>query len=262
MPTQRYKITVAYRGTHYHGWQRQLATNTWKKERPPPGVGIPTIQETLAGAIGSIVGHPVKVVGSSRTDSGVHAKAQIAHFDTDHLQIPPKGIQLAANHRLPDDIVIKEIEPVPDTFDAITCAVSKRYQYAIWATEFRNAFGADLVWHRWRPLDIEAMSIAATKFIGTHDFASFVRPGHKREHTVRTVLDCKLSRRGPLLVVGVTGTGFLWNMVRIMVGTLCEVGLGQYTPDDIPRMIAAKDRRAAGSTAPPHGLYLQWVKLA
>jgi tRNA pseudouridine38-40 synthase len=260
MPTQRLKLTIAYRGTHYHGWQRQVATMTWKKNRPPPGMGIPTIQETLARAIGGVVGHPVSVVGSSRTDARVHAKGQVAHFDTTRTQIPPRGLMRAVNHQLPPDILIRKIEPVGDDFDAIMSTECKRYQYAIWSDEMRNPFVHDLLWHRWRPLDVAVMSAAAAHFVGTHNFTSFARPGHERGSSVRTVLACDISRRGPLLVIGVLGTGFLWNMIRIMVGTLCEIGLGLYEADDIPKMLAARDRRAAGSTAPPEGLYLQWVK--
>src|SRR5262245_42953469 len=114
---QRYKLTIAYRGTRYHGWQRQPALPTWKGDTPEEGHGIPTIQETVARALMQIVRHPLNLVGSSRTDSGVHAKGQIAHFDTDQVQIPHAGILSAANHTLPEDIVIRAIEPVPDTFD-------------------------------------------------------------------------------------------------------------------------------------------------
>jgi tRNA pseudouridine38-40 synthase len=204
----------------------------------------------------------VAVVGASRTDAGVHAKGQIAHFDTSAIQIEPEGLRRAVNHQLPEDILIRTIEPVADSFDAITAAVSKRYQYFIWNAPNRNPFSADLCWHRWQTLDIAAMQAAAGGFFGEHDFASFSRPDHSRYTTIRTVTSCKISSRGPMLVVGVEGDGFLWNMVRIMVGTLVEVGLGRYAPDDIAKMIEARDRRAAGSTAPPVGLFLQWVKLA
>ena len=261
MPTQRYKLTIAYRGTRYHGWQQQPALATYKGDAPPPGSGIPTIQETLNRAVGEIVGHPVMIVGSSRTDAGVHAKSQIAHFDTTQTQIPPAGLMHAVNDHLPPDVLIRQIEPVPETFDAILSTASKRYQYAIWAAPLRNPFVNDLVWHRWRVLDEKAMSAAAAHFVGQHDFASFVRPGHGRENTVRTILSCTVSRRGPLVVIGVEGTGFLWNMVRIMAGTLVEIGWGRYAPSDVPLMLAACDREAAGSTAPPHGLFLQWIRM-
>ncbi|MGA2439625.1 MAG: tRNA pseudouridine(38-40) synthase TruA [Tepidisphaeraceae bacterium] len=257
----RYKLLIAYRGTRYHGWQQQPALKTYKGDPPPPGAGIPTIQETLARELSAVVAHPVTVVGSSRTDAGVHAKGQIAHFDTTAIQIEPEGLRRAVNHKLPADILIRSIEPVPDSFDAITAAVSKRYQYFVWNAPDRNPFFPDLCWHRWQTLDIPAMQAAAAQFVGDHDFASFSRPDHTRYTTLRTVSACRVSFRGPMQVIGIEGSGFLWNMVRIIAGTLVEVGLGKYTPDDMAKMLAAKDRRAAGSTAPPVGLYLQWIKV-
>ena len=256
----RYKLLLAYRGTHYHGWQQQAVLPTYKGPRPPAGQGIPTVQEVLARALGYIAGHPVTVVGSSRTDAGVHAKGQVAHFDTT-ADIPPENLRRATNHRLPPDILIRKIDPVPDSFDAISSAVCKRYQYFIWNGRDRSPFFHDLCWHRWQNLDIPAMRAAAAEFVGEHDFSSFCRPGHDRYTTVRTVATCRISTRGPMLVVGIEGAGFLWNMVRIIVGTLVEVGMGRYRPEDMPQMLAAADRRAAGPTAPPMGLFLQWVKV-
>ncbi|MEO6437227.1 MAG: tRNA pseudouridine(38-40) synthase TruA [Tepidisphaeraceae bacterium] len=259
-PTQRYKLTLAYRGTNYHGWQTQSYTENYGGPKPAEGRGIPTIQEILARAVRSVVRHPVNLVGSSRTDARVHAKGQIVTFDTDQLQIPREGMRRAINAALPEDITIKAIDPVDARFNAVTWATSKRYQYAIWNRLERPTFFSDLVWHRWQTLDIDAMKDAARRLVGEQDFASFARPGHRRASTVRTIRSCEVSARGPLLVVGVEGTGFLWNMVRIMVGTLVDVGLECYAPDDIDTMLAAKDRRVAGSTAPPQGLYLQWIK--
>lgn len=262
MALQRFKLTIAYRGTHYHGWQTQAANRYYKGKTLGVGKGIPTIQEILRYALQRVVKHEVRLVGSSRTDAGVHAKAQVAHFDTNMVQIPPEGLRLAANSRLPDDIIIRSAEAVPQEFDAIASTVSKRYQYAIWNADDRPVFFSELAWNRRKVLDVDAMAEATKYFVGQHDFASFCQPGHKREHTVRRVLDCRLSRRGrgPLIVIGVEGEGFLWRMIRIMVGTLVDIGLGQFKPEDIPKMIAAKDRRAAGGTAPPCGLYLQWIK--
>lgn len=260
MPTQRYKLTIAYRGTRYHGWQSQALQPTWKGEAPPEGQGLPTIQETMSIALRDVVHHPVTLSGSSRTDAGVHAKGQVAHFDTDQLQIPPDGLRRAANARLPDDILIRSIEPVPDTFDAISSTLQKRYQYAIWNAEDRTPFAADLAFHRWQPMDLSAMKSAAHHLVGTHDFATFARPGHGRGTTIRTIHSLDVSRRGHTIVIGVVGSGFLWNQVRIIAGTLIEVGFGRHSPDSIPQMLAARDRRAAGPTAPPHGLYLQWIQ--
>jgi tRNA pseudouridine38-40 synthase len=255
-------LTIAYRGTHYHGWQWQAANpRTWKGDAPPEGCGIPTVQETLARAIQGVVGHPISLAGSSRTDAGVHAKGQVAHFDTDRVQIPPDGLRRAVNARLPDDIVIRDIRPVPPTFNAIRSTLSKRYQYVIRNTLNRGVFDADLAWHRWQPLDVPAMADAAARLVGEHDYASFARPGHGREHTVRTILACAVRARGDRIVIGVEGTGFLWNMVRIIAGTLTEVGHGRRRPEEIDAMLAAKDRKSAGGTAPPHGLFLQWIRM-
>jgi len=217
VPSQRYKLTIAYRGTRYHGWQQQPALPTYKGEKqkefvpeaeredeepefhPAPGVGpapgaevdyIPTVQGELARAIGEVVGHPVDVVGSSRTDAGVHAKGQVVHFDTDKVQIPQEGLRRAVNHRLPGDILIRSIEPAPETFDAIASARTKRYQFLIWNHPDRPLFFSDLAWHRWHYLDVPKIAEAARHFVGEHDFASFARPGHGREHTVRTIHAC------------------------------------------------------------------------
>jgi tRNA pseudouridine38-40 synthase len=256
---QRYKLTIAYRGTRYHGWQTQPALPSYKGPAPAVGEGIPTIQEVLSRTIASVVGHPINLVGSSRTDAGVHAKGQLAHFDTSSTQIPAEGIRQAVNARLPDDILIHAIEPVSESFDAITSTRSKRYQYFIWNAPDRPVFFPDLAWHRWQKLDLDAMSLASKQFVGEHDFASFARPGHGRENTVRTVYVCRICARGPRIVVGIEGSGFLWQMIRIMVGTLVEVGLGRYGPDDVQTMLEARDRQRAGPTAPPHGLFLQWI---
>jgi len=258
--TQRYKLTIAYRGTRYHGWQTQGIPESWTGDAPPAGQGLPTVQETLARVMRGVMKHPVKLSGSSRTDAGVHAKGQVAHFDTPMIQIPTEGMRRAINARLPEDILVRSIEPVPDSFDAGRGTTSKRYQYAIWRSLDRPLFASDLLWHRWQPLDIDAMKSAAEHFVGTHDFASFVRPGHGRDTTVRTVLACDVASRGPRLIIGVEGTGFLWHMVRIIVGTLVEVGQGRARAEQMPAMLTARNRTAAGPTAPPVGLYLQWIR--
>jgi tRNA pseudouridine38-40 synthase len=260
VPTQRYKLTVAYRGTHYHGWQTQGVNPTWKGPTPPEGHGIPTIQEKLRRALEDVVRHEVTLVGSSRTDAGVHAKGQVAHFDTDKTQIPIEALRQSVNAKLPGDILIRKVEPVPDSFDAIRSTISKRYQYIIWNVPDRSPFLNDLAWHRWFKLDIQAMQQAAAHLIGEHDFASFAKPGHGRENTLRTIHACSVTSRSPRLIVGVEGSGFLWHMVRIIVGTLLEVGLHRIVPQQIPQILAAKDRATAGPTAPPQGLYLQWIK--
>ncbi|HTL29316.1 MAG TPA: tRNA pseudouridine(38-40) synthase TruA [Tepidisphaeraceae bacterium] len=253
-------MVLSYRGSNYHGWQSQPALPSYKGDAPAEGEGIPTIQETLRKAIISVVGHPINLVGASRTDAGVHAKGQFAQFDTEMVQIPLNGMRMAINSRLPSDILVRSIQPMPANYDVIRWVSSKRYQYAIWNAADRPVFFADLAWHRWHALDIDAMQRAAKLFVGEHDFASFARPGHGRTNTVRTIFGCDVSFHRPRLVIGIEGTGFLWNMIRIMVGTLVEIGMGRYAPESITEMLEAKNREAAGPTAPPHGLYLQWIK--
>lgn len=255
----RHKLTLAYRGTAYHGWQTQGVPATWKGLMPDEGQGIPTVQETLNGVLTRVCRHPIVCTGSSRTDAGVHAKAQVAHFDSPH-EIPLDGLRRAINHQLPDDILVTRIDRVPATFDAISSTRSKRYQYAIWNEPDRPVFKGDLFFHRWQPLDVAAMARGAAALVGTHDFVSFCRQDHGRASTVRTVHAFDVHQRGSIIVLGVEGSGFLWNQVRIMVGTLVEVGEGRRRAEDVAEILAARDRGRAGKTAPAHGLYLQWIR--
>lgn len=257
---QRYKLTLAYRGTRYHGWQEQVYCPTWKGPIPEDGSGLPTIQSTVTAALRDVLKHDLELCGSSRTDAGVHAKGQVAHFDTSMIQIPPEGLRRAVNARLPDDIVIRSIEPVDPTFDAVSLTDRKRYQYLIWNDADKPVFHWDLAFHRWQKLNIPAMQQAASFLIGEHDFAAFSKPGHGRTSTVRTIHELSIHVRRPRVVIGITGNGFLWNMVRIIVGTLIDVGVGQIDPTDIPDILSSRDRRRAGKTAPAHGLYLHWIR--
>ena len=260
---QRYKLTLAYRGTKYHGWQEQVHSPTWKGERPEDGGGLPTIQALVTAAIKDVVRHDLILCGSSRTDARVHAKGQVAHFDTHMTQIPPEGLRRAVNSRLPDDILVRTIEAVPPAFDAITGTDRKRYQYLVWNSSEKPVFMGDLAFHRWQKLDLAAMQRAAGHLVGRIDLNAFAKPGHGRAETVRTIDECSVSARGERVVIGVTGSGFLWNSVRIIAGTLIEIGIGQHrhlTADAVPEILASRDRKRAGSTAPPQGLYLQWIK--
>jgi tRNA pseudouridine38-40 synthase len=250
--SQRYKLVIAYRGTHYHGWQTQ--------EHDVTRVQLPTIQALCRAAVMDVVGHPVDLCGSSRTDSGVHAKGQVAHFDTHMTQIPPDGLRRAVNARLPADILVRSVTPVATTFHAIRDTVRKRYQYLVWNAADKPVFHSDLAFHRWQPMDVARMRDAAARLVGTHDFNAFAKPGHGRSNTVRTLYACDVTRRGPRLVIGVCGSGFLWNTVRILSGTLIEVGIGRTPPEAIDAMLASRDRRTAGPTAPACGLYLQWIE--
>jgi tRNA pseudouridine38-40 synthase len=258
-PGRRFKLTLAYRGTRYRGWQKQAVPPTWKG----PVVeeqGLPTVQETIERCLLEVVRHPLHLAGSSRTDAGVHARGQVAHFDCHRLSLPAEGLRRAVNARLPGDIVVRRIEPVEPSFDAIRWTTSKRYEYLIRNSPERDAFNADSSFWRWHRLDLDRMSRASRRIIGTHDFAAFARPGHGRESTVRTIFDAGVERRGEMVVFFVEGSGFLWNQVRIMAGTLIDVGIGKKSIDDVSMIIESKDRTRAGDTAPAHGLYLDWIR--
>lgn len=268
LATLRYKLTLAYRGTRYHGWQRQVPIAPAEPAEPEPlpeargDAELPTVQNELRLALMRTVGHDVQVVGSSRTDAGVHALGQVAHFDTIRAQIPPERIMLALNAKLPSDIRASNIEPAPPDFDAISDAREKAYRYVIHNAPVKDVFRADLALHMPRPLDCDAMRSAAEHLVGEHDFASFAKPGHGRESTVRMVRCANVSIEGPDVHIDFVGGGFLWHQVRIMAGTLVQVGLGRRGAGTMPQVLSARDRQAAGPTAPPHGLYLLWIKTA
>jgi len=265
---QRYKLTITYRGTRYHGWQTQQPSQHWTRLNPvtpanpdaPPAP--PTVQQLITNALQHVVGHPVNLCGSSRTDSGVHAKGQVAHFDTPMIQIPQEGLRRAVNARLPDDILVRTIEPVSQAFHVAKNTIAKRYQYFVWNAPDRHVMLGDLAFHRSHKLNLNAMREAATYFVGDIDMHALSKPGHGRANTIRTVTECSVSARGPRVVIGVTGNGFLWNTVRIIAGTLVEIGIGRLPVSCVPTAIAARERQLAGPTAPPHGLYLHWIQFA
>ncbi|MCL2647860.1 MAG: tRNA pseudouridine(38-40) synthase TruA [Phycisphaerales bacterium] len=238
-------MTIAYDGTAYCGWQRQ----------PDP---VPTVQREVEKAAGAIVSHPVSVLGSSRTDTGVHARGQVGamnvetHLDTERLR-------KAINSRLPNDILIRQMEEVDLGFDVRT-AKRKRYQYCIWSDQDRPVFQRQWAYHYYRRLDIEAMQAACKLFEGEHDFEAFRGQADERENTVRTIFSCSIHRRAELVIFGVEGSGFLYHMVRTMVGTVLEVGNGRRKPECVCEIIASKDRRQAGPCAPAVGLCLQWIR--
>ncbi len=255
----RYRLTVAYRGTAYHGWQRQLVAGD-----DTGAAELPTVQNVLRLALQRIVNHPVTIVGASRTDAGVHAAGQAAHFDTSRETILPENLLRALNAKLPADVAVRAIERVPDDFDAIRDATGKAYCYRIFNGDPRDrdvfAGDASLPLVPRPPLDAEAMDAAARHVVGTHDFASFAKPGHGRESTVRTITSCRVTRSGRDVAIDVAGTGFLWNQIRILAGTLLRVGTGHREPAWVADVLAAKDRQAAGPTAPACGLMLMRVE--
>lgn len=246
MAERNIKLTIAYDGTAYHGWQQQ------------PG-GIVTVQETMKMALARVVQHPVTLWGASRTDAGVHAAGQVANFRSG-TPIPAERLSHAINTRLPMDIRVRSAQDVPDNFDAITSCRGKLYRYIVFHPEDMPPGEERLCYHFWRPCDVVAMQRAAQILVGEHDFASFASTGHQRENTVRTVLRCDVWRQFHYTYFEVEGTGFLYHMVRNIVGTLLEIGRGHWPVEKMPEILAARDRAAAGPMVPPQGLCLMWVK--
>lgn len=245
----RFKLTIAYDGSGFHGWQRQ---------EPPGREPFRTVQGVMEQAFLRLLRHPVTLTGASRTDAGVHALGQVAHLDTD-TPIPPHRLADAMNSRLPADIDVLAAEPVPDTFHAIRDVATKQYQYRIFNASRRPLLRRHLVSHIWQPLDEARMDAAAARLVGSHDFEGFAAAGHGRESTVRTIHRCSVHREQEDVVITVEGDGFLWNMVRIIAGTLVEVGRGKFDADRIDTILRTTDRQLAGPTLPPQGLCLMWI---
>ncbi len=239
------KLTIEYEGTNYYGWQIQ-----------PNGQ---TIQQILERALETLLGVQTRLNGSGRTDAGVHALGQVANFffdgETD-LRRLHKGI----NALTPPDIVVKNVERVPDSFDARRDAKSRVYVYRIWNHPFASAFHRHFSWHVYDPLDLSSMQQAIRFLEGEHNFASFQAAGCDTAHPVRKIYHNTLSREGDFLVYTVEATAFLRHMVRNIVGTLVEVGRGERSPADFADLLKAQDRTRAGPTAPPHGLFLVEVR--
>lgn len=240
-----FKLIIEYDGSGFHGWQRQ------KKER--------TIQATIEKALGTMTRENVSLIGSGRTDAGVHALGQVAGFKTRSC-LKAEVFFNGLNSLLPDDVVIRACEQMPDTFHARFDVVSKRYRYHILNRTFAPAIGRQFVWHIRKPLDTVAMAAAAEALLGTHDFKAFEGTGSPRAHTVRTVADSTLKAAGKgNLTYDIEANGFLRFMVRNIVGTLVDVGLGKIAAQDVQRILQSKDRSLAGATAPPQGLFLMDV---
>ena len=243
-----YKLTIAYDGTRYNGWQKQGNTDK-------------TIQGKLEAVISAFAaGEPVEIHGAGRTDAGVHAKGQVAN-----VQLPKKRgcadeLFKYLNEYLPEDICILSVEEVSERFHARLSAKGKHYRYCICNNEkYPDLFMRKYEAYINEPLDIGKMREASVRFIGEHDFSSFCSNKHMKKSKVRNVTDIKITKESDKIVLDFYGDGFLYNMVRIITGTLIEVGLGERSPEDIPGIIRAKDRQAAGATAPAKGLYLMEV---
>lgn len=234
-------LTLMYDGTHYHGWQVQ------KREV--------TVAETLEKALSSIIGHPAKCTGAGRTDAGVHAERYVANFRTTST-IPCDRLPLAVNARLPGDIVVLWATEVPEDFNAIGSCLKKEYTYRIYNSRIRDPFLVDRVWFYPKHLDEAVMQEAASHFVGTHDFACVRSVGTETKTTVRTVHYFDITREENLISCRVCADGFLYNMVRAMVGTCVYASEGKLRPADIPTLLEGKNRTDAGPTAPPQGLYM------
>ncbi len=242
---RRFKLTIAYDGTHYKGWQRQLDP-------------IITVQRVVERAAGEILNKPVTIPGSSRTDTGVHAEGQVGLLEVD-TYLEPERMRKGINSRLPEDVLITKIEEVGPEFN-LRNTKSKRYRYMICAGRDRTIFYRHYVYHYYHKIALRPMREACQRFLGTHDFISFRGNLDERQSTVRTIYSCDILQRGQFLIFHVEGSGFLYHMVRNMVGTVLEVGRGTWEPHVIDEIIAAQDRAAAGPCAPAQGLCLQWIR--
>lgn len=241
------RLTLAYDGGGFHGWQRQPS--------------VRTVQQEVEHAIASVLREPVAVVGASRTDAGVHAAGQVAHLRTSST-LPLERLRRAIGDRLPDDVTLVDLADAHPAFHATHDAIGKLYRYRIFNSPRRpcEAQSQRTHWHVWHPLDLDRMRQAGAYLVGTHDFSAFASSGSERSSTVRTVWSVEPTARFDEVRIDVAGDGFLYNQVRNMVGTLYEVGRGHWPPQRVAEILASRDRRTAGPTAPAHGLCLQWVK--
>ena len=241
---KRILLSLEYDGTAYAGWQRQVN-------------GL-AVQQVLEEALGAACGHPVTVTGSSRTDAGVHALDQKAHFDTS-CAIPPEKYPFVLNTLLPPDIRVLEGREVPPDFHARFLTSGKTYTYRIWNARHASALRRNTFWHVPVPLSEAPVRRALPALCGRHDFAAFQASGGTAKTTIRTIREAALSVSGSEWVLTVSGDAFLYNMVRIIAGTVAEIGLGRLAPDAFSRALETKDRLALGMTAPAHGLELTKV---
>lgn len=243
MSDGRLKLTISFDGSPYHGWQVQS--------------NAPTVQSTLQRALEELAGRPTSVTGCSRTDAGVHANRYVCH--TEPLTIPCERIPQALNAKLPDSISVRAAQTVSTDFHARYSCIGKEYIYKIHNAHTRDPFSVGRALFCPLTLDIEALSFVGDELCGKHDFCAFMAQGSKIVDTVRTVHYCTLTRTEDSVMLRICADGFLYNMVRIVVGTYLDAARGKYKKGDIASVIASRDRTKAGFTAPPHGLYLNRV---
>lgn len=240
------KLTIEYDGKNFAGWQTQP-----NKE---------SVQGEIEKAISAITGEAIEVIGSGRTDAGVHALGQVANFHT-NSNIPIDKMPYAINSKLKNSIVIKKAEEVEERFHARYNCSGKTYLYIINNNEFPSALNRYREFHMPFKLNLECMKEAIKYFEGTHDFKGFMASGgNKRKTTVRTLTKCELNCTDGIINIELSGDGFLYNMVRIICGTIVDIGLGKIQPKEIPDILKSGDRTRAGKTLPPHGLYLKEVR--
>ena len=241
----KYKIVVAYDGTAYQGWQ-------WQRI----GLGV---QQRVEEALVKLFPSSRRIDSSSRTDTGVHALGMVAHFQIPKAEdrIPAARLPIAINSLLPHDIRVQSAVRKPAKFHARFDATGKQYRYFVWSSVGMNPLLRHTAWHVPRKLDLKAMRAAAKLFVGERDFQSFAaNPGYKRTTTVRNLTRCEIKKSGAQLTFIIEGDGFLYRMCRGIVGTLVQVGMGKFTPEEVETMLAKADRRVAGMSAPAHGLVL------
>ncbi len=238
------KLIIQYDGTAYHGWQTQK--------------NAVSVQETVEKALKKLLQEDVRVTGCGRTDTGVHAKRYVCNFFSNST-IPEEKFPDAVNSYLPPDIVCLEAEEADKDFDSRYSAKKKTYSYYINNSKFPNAFLKNYTWHFKYKLDTDKMKEAAKAFLGTHDFIGFAASGFTVKTTVRTVYSLDIEKQGDIIAIHITGDGFLYNMVRIIAGTLAFVGTGKIDAKDMRDIIDSKERKRAGITAPGEGLFLSEV---
>lgn len=243
---RNFKLVLTYDGSRYRGWQRL-------------GGGENTIQAKLEHVASRMLDKETEVIGSGRTDAGVHALGQVANFHGE-TSLTPEEILAYLRRYLPEDIGVLSVEEVPDRFHSRLSAVEKTYEYRIWNDPAPCVFQRKYVWRMEEPLDLSAMKRAAKDLVGEHDFTSFCGNRQFKKSPVRTVSAIEITRRGGEVVLRFTGSGFLHHMVRILTGTLVEAGLHRRDAGQMPAVLAARDRQAAGITAPPCGLCLVEVR--
>ncbi|MFD1383706.1 tRNA pseudouridine(38-40) synthase TruA [Rhodanobacter aciditrophus] len=241
MSKQKVALVVEYNGAAYKGWQAQK-------------YDVATVQESLEHALTKIANHPVNVICAGRTDAGVHASAQVVHFETDAVR-PERAWTLGVNTHLPSDISVVAAKNVGEDFHARFSAVSRRYRYVIYQSEFRPAILAKQVTWTYKNLDVERMQRACEYFKGTHDFTSFRAVGCQAKSPVRTILNFSVDRFGQYIVLDVRANAFLHHMIRNFAGVLMTIGAGEQPVEWAKTVLDAKDRTQGGITAPPFGLY-------